>query len=109
MKLTENNHLKNIIFERLKEADLKPSDLIKDAEERGVKITASSFSKYKKGVKNGLTEDQLLFICYRLYIPINVSFGVPKINNGKLVWVIPKYDHLQMLKLISNNFPNGKK
>ena len=110
MKLTENELLKGFIFDRLQKLDMKPAALIKDAEERGMKITASSFSKYKKGVKNGLTEEQLLFICARLYIPITISVGKPLLKkDGKLVWNIPPYDHTEMLKLLTKMFPNGKK
>nr|WP_298658721.1 hypothetical protein [uncultured Flavobacterium sp.] len=109
MKLTENDKLKELVFDRLKELDMSQADVIKDAEERGIKITPSSLSKYKKGVKNGLTETQLLFICSRLYIPVNINFGELANVDGKLKWRIPKYDHTKMLQLLSKTFPYAKK
>jgi len=107
MKLAESSKLKKIIFDRLDEAQMRPTDLIKDAEERGMKINASSFSKYKKGEKGGLTDEQILWICCRLDITINLNFGNATIDNNQIKWVIPKFDELKAIKNINKIFGNG--
>lgn len=107
MKLADNNKLKKIVFDRLTEINMRPAELIKDAEERGMKINASSFSKYKKGEKGGLTDEQLLWVCCRLDIKINVNFGEATLEGNNIKWVIPKFDELKAIKNINKFFGNG--
>lgn len=104
MKLVENNKLKEIILERLEKLDMKPAELIKDANERGQNITPSAFSKYKQGKKGGITDDQALWISTRLNIPIKLVIGEQKIVGGKIINVLPPFNELEALKRLSKIF-----
>jgi hypothetical protein len=104
MRLVENSALRAIILSRMDDLRIKPSKLLKDAGERGMKITPSTFSKWKKGLKGGLTDTQVLFIACMLYIPISINFGLPEYSAGKIKYVVPKFDQLEALKLITKIF-----
>jgi hypothetical protein len=104
MKLNENKLLKEYIFKRLEEVSWSPSDLIKDAEERGFTITSSSFSNYKKGKKGGLTADQVAYIASRLDIPFGFHIGTPTLVGDKLKYELEKYDELRALGRLKEIF-----
>lgn len=108
MKLAENSKLKELIFERLKEIDMSPAELIKDASERKMKITASSFSKYKLGKKGALTDTQILWVATRLNIPIHLSFGTPHREGDKIKYKLTKYSEIAALTNLKKVFPDVK-
>lgn len=108
MRISESEKLRNILFARMAEIELKPADIIKDAEERGIKINASSFSKYKKGLKGGLTDEQVFYLCQRLYVPVHIFFGNPELKGTKITWVIPPYNELEVVKNLNKIFAHGE-
>lgn len=105
MNLTDRDDLRAIILERLKK-DLKwkASDLRKDAEERGMHIDASRWTKYTKGKPGGLTSDQILWVCCRLNIPVKVNFGIPVLEGNQLKYEVPAYKEIEALKLLKSVF-----
>lgn len=108
MKLAENSKLKALIFDRLAGIDMSPAELIKDASERGMKITASSFSKYKLGKKGALTDTQILWVATRLHIPIHLEFGTPHHEGNKIKYKLTKYSEVAALTNLKKMFPDGK-
>ncbi len=107
--------IKETLLARLKE--IYPSEkgqgyqgnkVILDASERGFKITAGCLSRYFAGKtdKSILSEEQVIFLCVRYGIPIQLVVGkIVSDKDGKISTVIPKYDELaalKMLKLIFN-------
>lgn len=105
MKLTENQFLREQILLRLKELDLKDHELIKDAEERGQKIEASRWTKYKKNKAGGITDDTLVWISTRLGIDIAIRFGKPVFDGTNINWTIQKYDELSIIKKLNQMYP----
>lgn len=100
MKLTENNKLRQIVLDRIRDAGFdKDSEFLMDLNDRGMKIDKSRWSKYKGG-GTGITDEQLLFICFRLYIPVHFNIGVPEYKDDKIIWSVPKYDDLKALQLL---------
>lgn len=87
----------------------KADAIIKDAMERGFKITASSLSRYVNGDvhKNSLSETQCLWLCFRYGIPIQLAVGKPVIKDGKIVFEIPKFNEEESIKLLKLVFGNG--
>ena len=70
----------------------KHSLVIKDAEERGYKIAASSLSKYFKGIDSGsLSENQIVWLCIRYGIDLVLRVQDKPFN---------EVDALNKLKLI---------
>ena len=113
MTLSHDNELRAMIDKRMGEVfgknernnpvNGKQKYLIKDANERGMKITSSRLSKYLKGESGGITEEQILWVATRLGVFINVGYGKPVIINGKLSYEITPYSEdecINRLKII---------
>lgn len=104
MNLTKNHSLRTEILKRIKELDYSYSEIIIDANERGMPIKSERLSKYIKGKSGGLTEDQLLWLATRLGIYININFGKPVIKDKKIVYEISKFNEYESLKMIDKIF-----
>jgi hypothetical protein len=105
VNLTKNKKLREKILERIKELDYSQSFIIKDAEERNMVIKPERLSRYLNNKNGGLTEDQLLWVSTRLGIFININFGNLIVDEGKAMFVIPKYNEIEILKRIRLIFP----
>lgn len=104
MNLTKDTQLRTLIAARMQELDYKPSFLCNDAKERGFDMKPDRLSKYLKGKSGGLTEEGVLWLACRLYIPVQISYGRPVYRDGKLYYEVPKYDELEALKLVNRVF-----
>jgi len=100
MKLTDNDFLRQEVIKRLAEIDWKDSDLFKDAEERGMKIEASRWTKYKKNKSGQITDDTLVWICVRIGIDIAVRFGKPVFDGKEITWKILPYNEYECISKI---------
>jgi hypothetical protein len=107
----DSERLKEELLKRLKELyptnvgyGFKNSMVIKDAKERGVKIESGNLSRYfGTSKKNGLSEEQLIWLAYRYGIMIQLSIGTPIIKDGKISFEVGKFNEaksLQILKLL---------
>lgn len=105
--LSKNEELRSLIVKRLKEVFKYQRHLIKDAEERGMHLTASRLNKYVKGHEGGINEEQILWIATRLGIYINLGLGKPVLKDGKLQYEVTEYDERESLKMLSKIFKNG--
>lgn len=118
MNLAHDNELREMLIKRMGEifdspnrtANLKYSGkqgaLIKDAASRGIVISNSRLSKYLKGAKGGITEEQILWIATRLGIFINVGYGKPVLKDGRLSYEVGAYNESECLLRLSRIFPN---
>ncbi len=104
MKLAEDNHLREEIIKRMKELDYKQAFICKDAEERGMKIAPDRLSKYLKGKRAGLTEDQVLWLSTRLGIYVSIGYGKPYVEEGKVVYKVTKFDETEAIIMLSKIF-----
>jgi len=117
MNLTKNTQIKAALQKRWKELDIKKmSIVITDAKERApeMKITSDKLSKWMSDYKhNGkavrLTESQVMWLCVRWCIPVSLTIGNPTLSEGKLKYVIPKYNELEALKMLKIVFPKKEK
>lgn len=106
MNLVTNPKIKAELFKRWEELSLKPADVIKDAQERGMNITAPRLSRYKSGKsKEMITDNQLIWLCTRYGIFISYNVGEPVIENGKVKYVIKPYDEAKCLKILEQLKP----
>lgn len=108
MNLANDEQLRSIIIGRMKELGYKQSFIINDAEERKFKIDPPRLSKYLKGKKSGMTEEQVLWLACRLNIDIVLGIGRPTIKEGKLTFEVAKYNELEAIKKVKRIFGNGK-
>ncbi len=103
MNLVNHLKLREEVLERMNKLDFTASFLCTDAAERGMVIKPDRFSKYVKGKKGGLTDEQLLWVATRLGIYVNIHLGKPKIVKDKIEWIISPYQEqecLNRLKII---------
>jgi len=105
MKLTDNDFLRKEVIKRLEEIDWKDSDLFTDAEERGMKIEPSRWSKYKKNKSGQITDDTLVWICIRIGIDIAVRFGKPVFDGKEIKWTILPYSEIDCIRKLQQTYP----
>jgi len=107
--------IKQALLKRLQE--IYPSDkgqgyigakVIQDATERNFKITAGCLSRYFAGktTKSILSEEQIIWLCIRYGIPVQLVVGRITNYDGKIGIEIPKYNESESLKLLKQIF-NG--
>ena len=82
--------------------------VIQDASERNFKITAGCLSRYfaNKTNKSILSEEQIIWLCVRYGLPIQLIVGKIVIDNNKIGIEIPRYNESESLKLLKQIF-NG--
>ncbi len=114
MNLVSHPDIHEELHKRWKELSLKPSEIMRDAKERGMNIDGPRLSVYKNMLKTGktnggLTFEQLTFLCIRYGIYININIGQPIITEGKLEWKVLPYNELDSIRRLNKAFPNLKK
>ena len=85
------------LLKRWEELEQYPASIIKDAAERGMVLTKSQMSNYYKN-RTHLTQKQVLWLCFRYDIPVQISIGEPTIKGKEIQYVIPKYTELRCVK-----------
>lgn len=105
--IKESKGIHKCLLKRWEELELKNSQIIKDAEERGMILTKSNMTNYRncdptEGVL-GLTQKQVLWLALRYYIPVQVQIGSPEIVKGGIQYSIPKYDELLAIKNLNKH------
>lgn len=111
MNIANNPTIKKHLLKRWEELAMKPGKIMDDAEQRepSMHFSRSTFSRWSKGVKGGFSDKQILWLCTRWGIAININFGVPSLTvDNRLQWTIPPYDELaclQRLKVIFTKSP----
>jgi len=104
MNLANDEELRAAIIGRIKQLGYKQSFLINDAEERKFKIDPPRLSKYLKGKKSGMTEEQVLWLAIRLNIDVVVGIGRPIVKDGKLIFKIAPYNELEAIRNVNKVF-----
>lgn len=104
MNLAHNEKLRELVNERLKEIFKKQSELIRDAEKRGMTISKSRLSKYLTGSEGPIKEEQVLWIAERLGIQVHLNFGQPTMEKGKLKYEVVPYDEKAALNRLNKIF-----
>jgi len=98
--IKENKIIRDALLKRWKELDIKyDATIIKDAEERGMHFTKAVISSYRNHCK-GLTQTQIIWLCFRYGIKIAISIGEPVYNKGKdaIEYLIYPYNEIECIK-----------
>lgn len=90
------------LLKRWEELEQYPAAIIKDAEERGMTLTKSQMSNYYKN-RTHLTQKQVLWLCLRYGIPIQITIGSPTIESEKIKYIIPQYNELECIKNLNKH------
>lgn len=104
MSLSKITKLRKELIKRWGELDLKTSDIIRDANERGRKLHAAQMSRYIKGEKGGPREEDILWLSYRWGIPVRMSVGTAVVTEGKITYEIRPYNESECLESLKKVF-----
>jgi hypothetical protein len=112
--IKDSTRLKEELLKRLRELYpshighlFKSSLVIKDAQERGFKLTAERMSRYfsDKPSKNTLSDEQIIYLCIRYGIPVQLAIGIPVVDEeGKVEFVVPPFQEARSLQMLKEVF-----
>lgn len=102
--------IRELLRNRFEELELSNTKIVEDANDKGMVFTNAMLSRYmKKGnVPGSLTEENIIWLCYRYGIEIKLLVGSPKIVENRISLVIPPYNEEKCLEIINKLF-NGKR
>lgn len=89
----------------MKELSLNDTKLLTDLESKGMLIPKSRWSQYKSNKKGQITDEQLVFVAERLDIRINVHFGTPTVEDGKIKFKILPYNEKSAISRLKLLYP----
>lgn len=113
--IVKNEQIRKELIKRWDELGIRPTDIINDAFDRGVKIAPDRLSRYKNQSKDkktgkgypGLTEEVILWLCFRWGLPVQLKMGKPIVEeNGQIKYKIMPYDEAVAVKMLNLVFPN---
>lgn len=89
--IKDSTALHKALLARWTELALKNADIIKDADERGMKFSKANLSNYRNK-QDGLSELQLVWLSFRYDIPVKLVIGKQTIVGDVIRNVIPAYN-----------------
>ncbi len=106
-----SKRIKQLLKDRFKEAEKSLSEVIMDANLRGMRFTIASLSKYLNydSPEGGLSEEGIIWLCFRYGINVHLLVGTPVIKDGHIDLQIVPYNEQDSLKKLDTVFPNLKK
>ena len=95
-----STRIRTLLKTRFDELKLSNSQIVKDARERGREITNSSFGRFMNhgNVKSTLSQEDVVWLCFRYGIEIQLLVGSPKVTEGKIKLSVPPYNEELCIK-----------
>jgi hypothetical protein len=89
----QSNKIKDGLKQRMDELDLSYTAMSEDAKKRGMNISIEALSRYfkHKDPKGGLSEINILWLCYRYGIVVTIKVTVMEYDEAKCLEMIEKY------------------
>lgn len=107
--IKDSSTIRDLLEKRITELGLSYTQVAIEAERFDQKnIKVETLSRYfKKVPKNALTEESIVYMCYRYGIPIRLTIGIPeKVQDGKVLCSLPKYDEKLCIAQVKKLFKN---
>lgn len=100
--------IKELLKKRFDELKLRSTDIVDDANKRGMKFTFAMLSRYLNhdNSTGGLSDDGILWLCFRYGINVHLLIGTPVLKDGKIQLDTTPKDEEWSLKKINSFFPN---
>jgi hypothetical protein len=89
--IKDSTALHKALKARWEELNLKNADIIKDADERGMKFSKANLSNYRNK-QDGLSELQLVWLSFRYDVPVKLVIGKQTVIDGVIRNVVPAYN-----------------
>lgn len=103
--LKSSEKLRDALKARWKEIEYSQADVVRDANERKVKMTVEAISKYvnRPYALGALNQEQINWLAWRYDIPIFLKVGEP--SPKAVEPTIKKYDEKRALSRLSKIYP----
>ena len=99
--------IRTSLQKRIKELNLSLTAISLDAKKRNYKISIHSLSRFfGQSDKNNLSEDNIIWLCYRYGIFVTLHVGSVKYENNKIIMKIPPYNEGKCLNILNILFKN---
>ncbi|MCC7514515.1 MAG: hypothetical protein IT212_07465 [Bacteroidia bacterium] len=107
----QSSTIKKLLKERFEKLELSYTKVAAEAKRFGQSnVKVETLSRYFNDVSiNSLTEESIIFLCYRYGIQIALMVGKPKVVGGKIKLEIPDYDEKDCLEKTKKIFGNVKR
>lgn len=98
--------IRTFITKRMSELGMSPSDVVADANDKGIRIDNASFSRFVKhgDVKGSLSEENIVWLCIRWHIPIQLLVGQVYIDENKIRTKMPVFNEKKALENLKKIF-----
>lgn len=101
----KTDKIRRLLKVRFEELNLTLTDIVKDAKDRGKTLSIASLSKYlRKSDINNLSEESIIWLCFRYGVFIQLKIHAPE-TEGSNLKLFP-YNEKLCLKLLNEVFPN---
>ena len=92
--IKDSNRIRTLLSNRFDELETTKAKVTKDARARGMRFTVQSLSKYLNhgNIASTLSEENIIWLCIRYGIDINLFVGTPKLEDKKLTLKVPAYN-----------------
>lgn len=103
----QSSLIKKVLKQRIDELGLTYAQIIMESERFGIDtIKPENLSRYFKGGKGGLTQENIVYLSYRYGIDIQLIVGNPvALKDGKIQCSIPKYNEKDCIAKVKSIFP----
>lgn len=107
----QSSRIRELLTERVKVLGLSHTQIAEEAQKFGMKnINHSSLSRYFNNIPvNALSEESIIFLCWRYGIQVMLMVGKPVLKGNKLGFEVPPYDEKACLANTKKLFGNGTK
>lgn len=98
----ESSRIRKLLKQRFDELKYTNADVVKDARSRGLLITSASLGRFMKdgNARSTISQEDVVWLCFRYAIEIQLLVGSPKVEDGKIKLFIPAYNEQQCLKYL---------
>ena len=108
--IKDSVRIRKVMGARILELNLTLRQVVEDAAEKEMAFTSASLSKYLNhgNVASTLSEENIVWICLRYGIPINLFVGKPIMKDSKISFIIPEYNEEECLNNLKKVFNEPK-
>lgn len=98
--IKDSSRIREVLLKRWEELEMTKAAVVKDANERGMKIPYDCFNRWSNNAEEGgkLTSEEIAWLCFRYFVPISLNIGVA---TPPTKYVIPPYNETKALKLLA--------
>lgn len=103
--------IRKLLVKRFEELKLRSTDVVLDANKRGMGFTIAMLSKYVNHANpdGGLSDDGILWLCFRYGINVHLLVGTPVLKDGEIILDNTYYSEDWSFKKLDEFFPNLKR